>query len=1332
MIVKNIEELPTRLSSVFNSNRELGLLVEDRLNEGKKMPFMIITEDSIHMNIGGVDQLCFLLTGIFPDGRKVTIIVHGHELFIDIDLSVNKEFIMQEITDPTYKIVRKEIVLKRPFRGFAKNKTEWLRCYFHTTYAFRDFPSKFSICGSVRPKIASNDDKYFERLVRERSLKAAGWNIIQNYEKYETDKVSNVDGIYLVHSKDITKLRKRDVDMQEMFDKSLIRDNSMCVMFDTEVCRRHDSQNTDIMKTSDQDWIMSHLSMSFGWNNDVFANICIVVGPTIQHPEDDSIILQVPNQEQLIRAFIEVMHRMRPDIIGGFNSGNFDWPMMQEVMRRYGLIELFFKKVAVRMPHKIPHDEEGLPTILQKHSIKLTADENYEIKGALKCNGIIDIDVMALFTKRFPKSEIPRFASLSFFLKAMKLPAKVDAPIQFLFQFQSLRLEFTSGHDDASLDLVSFMREKYPDLGKEYLTGWETASRKERSEMIARINGFYAYYCVQDSALLHQLLAKGCVLYDAKELSNTSMTSLYNSYYKADGSRVRCFIAYYCHKRDVVMYIDHKRKSEEEKQNFIGATVLEPLLGMSKYPVTGLDFASLYPSIIQSRNLSPDKIVTDPEVAEQLIAEGYKLHRIEVDYKWHKKDCKCHPDHHIEIGWSVLSNGVVEEGDPIIDHWDKEFDGKSVSLTTSERTDDAPFLTARKRKSAAKYKAIKGRKGLPGEFPGILSLVVAKLKAKRAPIKKIVETYKKLLEIAVKEGKDHIVVNGEIIPIDEARFTHDINDSKQKAIKVLANTNYGEIGNPLSYLYMLLVAGGITSYGRNMIDHVRNFVLTSGYMILYGDTDSCYSSPPATLMQPAKDLYQEMINKGFSHGEAKLAMMHKMVDITMKDISFLKEEVNDYLMCINNDDILSVAYEESLYPCVMAGKKKYYGIAHIDTINFYPKSIFIRGLDVIKQGVPQLTKDLVMELLWLTLDPLDERTFLEKVLFTARKYFTTDWPIDNFVQSGKYKPNAGKPEIKTFIERMKVRYGLASSDEERNVFKLPYPGDRFKFVVVHRDITHNFRGNIVHPSKGDKIEFLDAFKWSQTTETPYKIDKMFYFEKSLGANLARLAAGYFDPEKKREEYKSYKDYDEARTNSALRYITEECRDMIGETNKAQVKMNGLIYKRLYKATEKAIETMFNSRYTCLVLKPYDIFELGFSYALLSDMINRRVSLDLPLKDAYINAVIEKVPHWSFSRRSIMTTAFAECEADTIKSLRQVVGDVYGVYEKFKSMHQLIHSVIREQNREFTDADFNEIFDEDSRSVLLHLFLYIDKLYAVRRIISVRCAVYQKLTENVNV
>ena len=70
-----------------------------------------------------------------------------------------------------------------------------------------------------------------------------------------------------------------------------------------------------------------------------------------------------------------------------------------------------------------------------------------------------------------------------------------------------------------------------------------------------------------------------------------------------------------------------------EKGKYPDAYIFPPKKGIeSRRPVTGLNFASLYPSLIMAYNLSPDKIILTHREADIVQNNGNNLYKIEFPF----------------------------------------------------------------------------------------------------------------------------------------------------------------------------------------------------------------------------------------------------------------------------------------------------------------------------------------------------------------------------------------------------------------------------------------------------------------------------------------------------------------------------------------------------------------------------------------------------------------------------------------------------------------------------------------------------------------------------
>ena len=89
----------------------------------------------------------------------------------------------------------------------------------------------------------------------------------------------------------------------------------------------------------------------------------------------------------------------------------------------------------------------------------------------------------------------------------------------------------------------------------------------------------------------------------------------------------------------------------------------------------------------------------------------------------------------------------------------------------------------------------------------------------------------------------------------------------------------------------------------------------------------------------------EIVKRGQSSLFRKVG--RRIMDESMKAMSKLQDEVNDFFRKDNGSPYLKMAYEEVLFPVAFTGKKKYYGILHIRELNFNNK-LFIWGVEIVK------------------------------------------------------------------------------------------------------------------------------------------------------------------------------------------------------------------------------------------------------------------------------------------------------------------------------------------------------------------------------------------------
>jgi DNA polymerase elongation subunit (family B) len=525
----------------------------------------------------------------------------------------------------------------------------------------------------------------------------------------------------------------------------------------------------------------------------------------------------------------------------------------------------------------------------------------------------------------------------------------------------------------------------------------------------------------------------------------------------------------------------------------------------SDRPCTGLDFSSLYPSLIMTYNLSPEKIVLDDEEAKRLMAKGYKLHRIDFHYKL--KD-EAETPRSRRTGWSVLHEPKCEEGKwtykdmgiyPFI--LKQLFDDRKavkklmgyhaapkeyIENVMKEQGfidcgEDVALQHEYVRKFiaddiAAKDELVAQHKGMHAE--GYYAYQVFNVKNVRKYLE-VEGFYPRVSETETHNEFKSGQTFQQLYP--EITFWVNYYDTKQKALKVFMNTFYGETGNSLSPFFLVQVAGGITSSGQTNLKMVKDFVEEEEYRVNYGDTDSLYVCCPERYFV---DLDEDYVNGRIT----KLQYWTSMIEITMQTIDKFKDDVNNMLQRDNGTPFLKMAYEEVLWPYAMVGKKKYIGVQHMGIVNLAicmpgvdlktfakSKSLFIRGLEVRKRGASEFLKQLVFEAMRDSFCIEQTMTLREICESKLSEVTNRQWDSSLFIKTSAYKkPKAGKPgnpTVLNFVSRM--------ADLERDRpdlgIKPPELGQRFNHVMVKRyPWTYGLRGTQKELSAADKCEFYES------------------------------------------------------------------------------------------------------------------------------------------------------------------------------------------------------------------------------------------------------------------
>jgi DNA polymerase elongation subunit (family B) len=293
-----------------------------------------------------------------------------------------------------------------------------------------------------------------------------------------------------------------------------------------------------------------------------------------------------------------------------------------------------------------------------------------------------------------------------------------------------------------------------------------------------------AEYCIQDCALLNRLCKKLEIFTNTAAMANVCYVPLIWILVRGQGVKIFSLILRQC-KEDgfLVPVVKYAGKVEGEEDGYEGAMVLTPTPGIYlDHAIAVLDYASLYPSSMISENISHDTIVLDDKYREL----------------------------------------------PGVEYIDIDADGKTCRFAQQP----------------------------VGVLPRILKGLLDERKKTRKKIGWKRVSFKDGRSIAgmVARKDGAVVVTNDdgatvIAPEDVAAegdafddFEKAVLDGVQQALKVTANSLYGQVGAKTSPVYMKDLAACTTATGRKMIIMAKEFVEKSyaEAEVIYGDSVAEY------------------------------------------------------------------------------------------------------------------------------------------------------------------------------------------------------------------------------------------------------------------------------------------------------------------------------------------------------------------------------------------------------------------------------------------------------------------------------------------------------------
>ena len=841
-----IKNIPSRNAflekTIYNETTE-------NISKGITLLFMPNALHEMHLQEKKYDPVNYkiVLFGVFIDGRRSTVVISGirpyfevvipeqHKDQTDDNLSIDNNS-EQDIALSLYNKLKQtkfacptsfEILKGKQFNGYQKNRKTFARFYFDKLKSRTEAIKYVKTQGM--DTTADDASCYYRVVCRDYMTTFSSWVNISNYT------IRTYSGIRgSVYDVNISNYKTCMDDITT--NPKLAKDNIMSMCWDIETY----SHDGDLPRPENLEHKMFMIGVTFQWHhsNDQLLRVCLVDHPCDPRPNYLTIVCE--DEKKLIKAFGKLVYKMKPDLNLGFNDSDYDWPWLIKRAKVYPGTLTFLAECFDATIHWKNYDDDSIMSYnFKKEQVKLEADA-YAEGYSLIFPGYINIDVRTIFRQLYPTAEK---SNLNFYLSLNKLDSKKDMPYQELFRIYREMTEVLNRRNVLQTILAGL---KLSSVSIANIFNYYDCEYNVLKDKMAEI----ADYCVVDSQRCHELMKIRSVVMDRREVSNLSYTSIFDSFYRANGMKVRNLViargqsqgikfsnitkaidndgkypgAYVfppkkglvtskttisercANALSVIEYAEWATINDDELKDYInviseyGATLTEqeivelidarektektPLkkcfIDFLKEnigrPITGLDFSSLYPSLIMAYNLSPEYIIKNKNVAMQAQSEGHTLHKIKFMFnnKWVR-------------GWSIRHDNKLDPKDP-----------------------ECKF----------------------GIYPMILNELFDARSVLKKKLQKWEHEKEKLNMLSPEEfTKPHIKEE-----YDTVNFNFNYLDSKQKALKVFMNTFYGETGNKRSPFFVLQLAGAITTAGQDNLKMVQKHVENEGCKVYYGDS----------------------------------------------------------------------------------------------------------------------------------------------------------------------------------------------------------------------------------------------------------------------------------------------------------------------------------------------------------------------------------------------------------------------------------------------------------------------------------------------------------------
>jgi DNA polymerase elongation subunit (family B) len=896
--------------------------------------------------------------------------------------------------------------------------------------------------------------RFYLQNCRQNDIATAGFNefkfISRGNANYRQYLQPDIEEVFEVSINDIKKFDIKSVDPPRL---SLIQPHITDLNFDLETGSRVFNKATD---ASREDTHCNIIGMTLRLNKCDLFRVALTTSPH-SLPNDGYVLFYCKNELEMFIVFANIIKKLRPAFISGYNIDDFDWRFIVTKLLKYEAVGMFFALIDFvirdfswikkKESSTMRYNESLSRQYMNSRVIKISAEEKNCQTYYPELLSFINFDIFNMLRKKHPSGKFsPK--SLNFFLNQYGLPSKFD-------------MDYPTMH--------SIYNEQY-DIKAETI---------ELSDShISRITDEVTY-CIFDTISALDLTDASGIFHKIIILAHLNKCTLHEPIYYAIGSIVMENLINIAYSKGYLK--GNEKTNTDQLISFTGGLVINPPhRGLSKPKLTAAQRILLLPewSEVTQQQLSKIeeahlKSICDPvefliinyadtipshilELVKKMVDEGHETPMISFDFS------SQYP--------TIMAENNLSPETQIKPGEEKKMVDAGIELRFVDRT-------VGNVKIQTHFVLNNGGRADKGITPVAQYNLLQERNVKKSNLKESLKILRSM------DSKDDTVTYN----LQKAKC--EMLDMEQLECKIAMNTYYGKFGDKHNDLYNLAIVTDTTLTARENLLMLIDICNKFGCIFQYGDTDSAYVQIPWIK-------YKDIISQYYGGKIDIREYYEQIIKRTYQEGAILEKHINLEFRKARKP-FSTVELERVGFPKMNIRCKKYALSSHSATKSSIKEDgsseIYMVGIAKKKakstSGLFQLLTNMAIEKIF-NIYNTDSMKKIMTVLITDIFRKMRDHDVDPvlFIKIGMYKPDKKNICMNNFIARL-IKEGRTP----------PRPYEKFEYAFVQRDdIAFNMYGN-----NGDKGGSLTIELYSEIIKNKWSFNFMKYMEGEIIAELGQ-------------------------------------------------------------------------------------------------------------------------------------------------------------------------------------------------------------------------------------